>query len=51
MPAKKRKPEEIVGKLRKVEIILGRAARLSRHASASQSADRRITAGAKNMAA
>jgi hypothetical protein len=49
MPAKKHKPEEIIGKLREVEIMLGQGGTTAEACRASQSASRPIIDGARNM--
>jgi hypothetical protein len=43
MPSKKHKPEEIIGKLREVEIVLAQGPRLPRRAAGSGSANKPIT--------
>lgn len=49
MPSKKHKPEEIIGKLREVEIVLAQGDRLPKPVAGSQSASRLITVGARSM--
>jgi len=49
MPSKKHGPEEIIGKLREVEIVLVKVGRPPMHAGGSQSASRPIIGGARSM--
>jgi hypothetical protein len=49
--ARKHKPEEIIGKLREAEIVLGRAERLPMRVAGSASPNKATTAGARSMAA
>jgi len=51
MPSKKHKPEEIIGKLREVEIVLAQGPRQQKRAGGSRSASRPVIAGARNMVA
>ena len=51
MPFKKHKPEEIIGKLREVEIVLGQGGTTAEAVGGSRSASRPTIGGARNMAA
>ena len=51
MPFKKHKPEEIIDKLREVEIVLAQGASTAEACAGSRSASRPIIAGARSMAA
>jgi hypothetical protein len=50
MPSKKHKPEEIIGKLREVEIVLAQGASTAEACRRIGSVSRPIIAGARNMA-
>jgi hypothetical protein len=51
MPKKRHSTEEIIGKLREVEVLVGRGGSLGEAIRSIGVTDRRTTGGARNMAA